>query len=361
LIVIGPDGKLEAFNDPRVGPFNGDNTLVGVENDSSASVQRIFLDGGGEGLFAFDEDGLCSPESIGAPAGCPFGPTGYEGPGTRFVDVVKPNRSKGFVEFAGEGLAPGASTYFSLEWVDQLGCALETCYFVQPPKMKVTLSGDGRAGNQIVVPKNTPVSARATLSGLHSEDAGGEIRYGVYSDRACSHLVADAGAFTVSSGVAPASRAETLPPGSYFWQTTYSDSENGAVLSPCQLGVETVERDCTTARGVGHLGPRGSEGLHEANHLDISGRPHRFELKKPGMRVHLQALSHAACVGSHEFVGSGPATVDGVGGYALSFDIQATVGGVVLTAAVEKEGTMVFMLDDEKLSKPSREIFSADQ
>src|SRR5438445_500041 len=48
-----------------------------------------------------------------APSGCPYGPTGYEGPGTTLVADADTFDS-GTVTFDG-GLAPGASTYFSLE------------------------------------------------------------------------------------------------------------------------------------------------------------------------------------------------------------------------------------------------------
>jgi hypothetical protein len=361
LIVIGPDGSLEAFNDPRVGPFNGfDNTLIGVQNDSAAPVKQVFIDAVPVGIFDFDGDGICSTETISPPSGCPFGPTGYEGPGVQFVDVGGVNRSFGTVEFVGEGLAPGTSTYFDLVWTDQLGCALGKCFRIEPPAMSVTLSGGGQAGHTIVVSKGTSVSAQATLSGPDAASAGGEIEYNVYSDHACSHRVTNAGTFSVSNGVGSPSNSVTLPPGSYFWQVAYyGDVENGAVLSGCEHVVETVERECTDAKGVGHDGPRGSEGLHEANHLDVSGRPHRLEIKKPGTRVQLQALSSAACNASDEFVGAGPARVNGVGGFQMSFSIQLTIGGVILTASVEKEGVAVLSLDHEKLSRPSKEIFSA--
>jgi RHS repeat-associated protein len=61
-------------------------------------------------LFGFDGDGLCN---YGV-SGCPFGPTGYEGPNTSFSDVSA-DQTGGVVNFP-FGLAPGGgSTYFSLE------------------------------------------------------------------------------------------------------------------------------------------------------------------------------------------------------------------------------------------------------
>jgi len=47
------------------------------------------------------------------PAGCPFGPTTYEGPGTSFSGI-SPDMTTGTVNFT-PSLAPGATGYFSLE------------------------------------------------------------------------------------------------------------------------------------------------------------------------------------------------------------------------------------------------------
>jgi hypothetical protein len=62
-------------------------------------------------IFELDGDGICSPEISFAIAGCPFGPSGYEGPGTAFEAS---SNTEGVVRF-NPGLAPGASAYFSLE------------------------------------------------------------------------------------------------------------------------------------------------------------------------------------------------------------------------------------------------------
>jgi hypothetical protein len=109
LIVVRADGTTATLTDPNQGPYDGsDDTLVGVLNNSSSPAQSLPLNG--SGIFSFDDDGLCVDSS--APAGCPFGPTGYEGPGTSF----SPDDSgdSGSVNFDG-GLAPGATSYFSLE------------------------------------------------------------------------------------------------------------------------------------------------------------------------------------------------------------------------------------------------------
>jgi hypothetical protein len=118
LFTVNPDGSITAASDPSVPPFDGvEDTLVGVQNNSAGTLLSLTLSGAG--IFGFDADGLCSGvnSSGGAgfvppPAACPFGPTGYEGPGTSFSIV---DANNGTVLFAGSGVGPGQSTYFSLE------------------------------------------------------------------------------------------------------------------------------------------------------------------------------------------------------------------------------------------------------
>jgi hypothetical protein len=108
LIVVNAGGSHSVYTDPSQGPYDGaDDTLIGVLNNSGAVVSSVPLTG--SEIFAFDEDGLCT--TTNAPSGCPFGPSGYEGPGTSFTVT---DLNTGSVTFAG-GLQPGASAYFSLE------------------------------------------------------------------------------------------------------------------------------------------------------------------------------------------------------------------------------------------------------
>src|SRR5947209_14232623 len=68
LIVVNPNGSLKALTDPSIPPFDGiEDTLVGVQNNSGATIFGISLTG--PGIFDFDGDGA--------------GPNGsYAGPGT---------------------------------------------------------------------------------------------------------------------------------------------------------------------------------------------------------------------------------------------------------------------------------------
>ena len=112
LLLDVTDAGVIVLEDPSQGPYDGsDDTLVGVLNQSSTAIEDLTLESTAP-IFAFDGDGICSG-LYGSIPGCPFGPTGYEGPGTAFVDIA-PNFTSGGVTFSG-GVPPGATAYFSLE------------------------------------------------------------------------------------------------------------------------------------------------------------------------------------------------------------------------------------------------------
>jgi RHS repeat-associated protein len=111
ILVQVTDSSNNILGDPSQGPFDGsDDTLIGVLNSSSDTITSIQLSSDTD-LFGFDGDGLCT--SSPQPAGCPFGPTGYEGPDTSFAGITS-DESGGVVNFT-SGLAPGQTAYFSLE------------------------------------------------------------------------------------------------------------------------------------------------------------------------------------------------------------------------------------------------------
>lgn len=112
LLVDVTDSGVSILQDPSQGPYDGsDDTLVGVLNQSSKTLGHLSLSADTD-IFGFDGDGICSGFS-GTIEGCPFGPTGYEGPGTSFIEI-SPDLTSGVVSFAG-GVSPGGTAYFSLE------------------------------------------------------------------------------------------------------------------------------------------------------------------------------------------------------------------------------------------------------
>ena len=113
ILIQVTDSGNSIFADPGQGPFDADDdTMVGVVNNSSEPVSSLDI-ASDTIAFGFDGDGICSGDYTPEPSGCPFGPTGDEGPGTSFAHI-SPDEASGAVDFAAP-LAPGQTAYFSLE------------------------------------------------------------------------------------------------------------------------------------------------------------------------------------------------------------------------------------------------------
>ncbi|MFI4985607.1 MAG: hypothetical protein ACHQAV_06465 [Solirubrobacterales bacterium] len=208
----------------------------------------------------------CPPETFGCgfprpaeePAGIAFPPsveaeivgrqengdpvTGYEGPTSWFTGITSLGSfatGRGVVNFS-PALAPGESTYFSLESPPVGGFGSATA-------LATTLSGGGQSGASIKVVQGTPVTDTATLSGGGAASATGPVSFAVYSDSECKSSVAAAGSAKLSGGSAGPSSAESLAPGKYYWQAHYAGTlENQAVSSVCGSEVLTVLAPTTT-------------------------------------------------------------------------------------------------------------------
>jgi N-acetylmuramoyl-L-alanine amidase len=138
LITINPNGSLSIQTDGSVGPFDSiEDTLVGVQNNSGATVYGIRLNG--SGIFGFDGDGTGG------------GATGYEGPGTSFTII---DDNSGVVNFPA-GLANGASAWFELEG-SPAQARLGTSVAIDPGHGTVSCPG-GRTG--ATGPTNFPATA----------------------------------------------------------------------------------------------------------------------------------------------------------------------------------------------------------
>jgi hypothetical protein len=111
LLVVEASGDVSVYDDPSVGDYDGgDDTLVGIVNNSATAVPAVTVTGPGSGLARFDGDGICQ---YGLSCTWPA-PTGYEGPDNTFTtDPSQPDSAE--VDFNGSGLGAGASSYFGLE------------------------------------------------------------------------------------------------------------------------------------------------------------------------------------------------------------------------------------------------------
>ena len=351
LVIINANGSLSSFSDPSVGPFDGvEDTLIGVENRSSSTAKSISLSG--PNIFGLEGDGICAEGLYSpAPPECPYGPTGYEGPNTSFNIT---NANEGLVEFPA-GLAPGASTYFSLEEnISELKCTEEKCEVPneESTTTSTSLSGGGQSGANITVPKGTSVSDQATLSGTNIASATGSVTYRVFSDSSCTTQIASS-TEPVSGGAVPASEGVTLTaPGSYFWTANYSgDETNKPSSSECGAEVATVEEEgpppptCTSAKGEARF-VRGAEAQSIVDNVSTNlSNPQvlKFRWENGAQQLTLTKLEKATCkVGAKQktFRGSGLATVDGVENVHFTFAITVTNSGgvkIIIQFKEEKE------------------------
>jgi len=138
IITIENSGATITHN-PNIPPYDrepafewqGDDTLVGVRNNSTTPIRSIRLRSAhnifGEDFGAFPSDGICGTSLFSGlpfnprPTNCPSGPqtldgqaytlTGYEGPGVFFTNTTS---TEGTVRFE-PAIKPGETRYFGLE------------------------------------------------------------------------------------------------------------------------------------------------------------------------------------------------------------------------------------------------------
>jgi hypothetical protein len=158
FLITVTSGGPSVTQDTTQGPYEGeDDSLIGVQNNSSNAITALPLAAPGTSLFGFEADGICDPGTAPLPPGCvtvpgsPAGTTcgaksvacsfpppagepanyteggatsalpwpngdrqnGYEGP-TSWFSGISADTSGGTVNFS-PPIAPGGSTYFSLE------------------------------------------------------------------------------------------------------------------------------------------------------------------------------------------------------------------------------------------------------
>jgi hypothetical protein len=142
LLIVISDSGIQILGDPSQGPYDGsDDTLFGVVNESSVPQVSLQLQSPDDNdIFGFDGDGICtfatggfsatngttgtgyagdgycnSSQLQGLDPGNSADPLGsdYQGPDNTFSNISD-DLTSGQVNFDAP-LAPGASTYFSLE------------------------------------------------------------------------------------------------------------------------------------------------------------------------------------------------------------------------------------------------------
>ena len=114
LVILNADGSLSLYADSSVAAYDngGDDTLIGVVNESSNLTLTSFVLSGGSGkIYAFDGDGIGSYTGVTNSHDTSDGH--YGGPMTYFTHINSTDTVAN-VNLVG-GLAAGQMTYFSLE------------------------------------------------------------------------------------------------------------------------------------------------------------------------------------------------------------------------------------------------------
>jgi len=122
LITVNADGSI-TITAPNPAPSydNGhDDNLIGVVNNSGNAITSLQLSSATVPIFAFEDDGLC-----GGPPGWTFsalgpkpncaGATDPHRYGQGGITFTVTNPHSGIVNFGNGGIAPGSSTFYSLE------------------------------------------------------------------------------------------------------------------------------------------------------------------------------------------------------------------------------------------------------
>jgi len=240
-----------------------------------------------------------------------------------------------------------------------------------PTSVLTSLSGGGQSGAAITVSEGTPVGDLATLRGHNAPEAGGSVIYAVYSDGACTNLVAAAGTVNVTSGVVASSSALVLASGTYYWQASYSgDAGNAPGKSACGEEVLTVTTGsatgCSRLTGAAGFGSGATEQRITdslSTNLADAGQQLGFSWAGGAQHLVLTRLTKAKCTVSknaRKFTGQGEATINGTSTYFVSFTLSKSSKGVVgLTIKItKKKPTATIASFKDKVLEDSSEVIS---
>ena len=115
-LFYGAGGSVDALTN-NMTPYDGsDDNIVGIINNSGATISQLTFSGSSfaGGLFAFDGDGL---QTYGTGLGSD--PTGYGGETSLGQDTtftnISSDKTTGTVVFGASGIPDGDTAYFSLE------------------------------------------------------------------------------------------------------------------------------------------------------------------------------------------------------------------------------------------------------
>jgi hypothetical protein len=141
------------------------------------------------------------------------------------------------------------------------------------------------------------------------------VSYAIYSDSACTKLIRQAGSASVGAGgIASSSEAATLPPGTYYWQASYTDPDASGKepsSSPCGSEVETV-----TAAPKVELPPPPAISTQVGTPFAITATVTEGGVPRSGVVVTFTVLGSNPQIGSSTTNATGQATFSYAGGKA---------------------------------------------
>jgi hypothetical protein len=332
LIVIEPDGSLTILRDAGQGGYDGaDDTLVGVQNNSRIAAPSIAIGSATLRVFGFEGDGICAFPFIGNGycTATPPPTTGYEGPDTTFSNISA-NKMRGTVNFtdAGGGLAPGATTFFSLEnrisATSQLTTGAATSLAFTPASATTSDFADSVTVAATLTSAGNPV-ANATVTFTLGTGPGSDTCAGT----------------TNASGVASCSVTTTQPSGAYQITASFAGSSVpflAGVITAAPFMV-THEQDVVTYTGAGAAVVGQPLVLSGALTTDdpSAGTP------LAGKTINLTLGSGATaqtCSGLTDASGAATCTIASVSQPPGSVAASATVAGDTFYAAAAAAGTV---------------------
>lgn len=346
LLVFQSDGTVSVLSDPNSGnPYDGaDDTEVGVLNEAGVAIPNVTLTSGAD-IFGFDGDGICSGGFSGTPAGCPFDPTKYGGPGISYSGI-NAAKTSGVVNFAesctgntastcspSAGLNDGASAFFSLE--------------------------ENVTGASIIIPKANPVIASTTPSpdttvgGTISDSAvlangrvpSGTLTFNLYGpgDTGCQSAISTLTTAVNGNGTYPSGTFNASVPGTYSWTVSYSGDANNNPAPTTACGSETVSVTkaspslTTTPSGTVPVGGTISDAGTLSGGFNPTGSL-TFKLYAPGdtsCQTAISTLTDAVSGSGTYNSGTVPVTAPGVYNWVVAYSGDANNNGATSACGSE--------------------------
>ncbi len=165
-------------------PYDGvEDTLVGIQNNSGATLNSIDLSSSTTPVFGFDGDGICqfSGGTLGVLSRDCFanGTTGYEGPNNTFTNISS-GFTTGTVNFT-TPIGPNGTAWFALEGQPSSVSSVSASSFTTPPQPitqgvtnNVTFTDGTKINQNAVIPSDANLNGAASMAVKFTEVAPGK-------------------------------------------------------------------------------------------------------------------------------------------------------------------------------------------